>query len=259
MNDSTLCIFICIATAITLFASLGACADDAARQCQRSDDCPGDQMCRLATCVTPERDAYAAQSTSEEQTATAPAEQPDTGPVRCDSGRSPKQGELAINEVLANVPSGPEGDASGDGERDAYGDEFIEFVNRSGVKLDLYDVTVSVDGTEKHAFAGRCLPAGHGMVLFGGVPMADSGDDVQVVGIDGLGLSNSGGAISVRNPDDAVIATYDWEETRAQSHTLSPQINGSTHEWHTELSDNDALFSPGLCADGTPLSAGCTD
>ena len=34
-----------------------------------------------------------------------------------------------ITEVLAAVPSGPRGDANGDGTRDAIGDEFIELVN----------------------------------------------------------------------------------------------------------------------------------
>ena len=34
-----------------------------------------------------------------------------------------------ITEVLASVPSGPRGDANGDGLRDAIGDEFIELVN----------------------------------------------------------------------------------------------------------------------------------
>src|SRR5690606_27204449 len=34
-----------------------------------------------------------------------------------------------ITEVLFNVPSGAKGDANGDGERDATGDEFIEIAN----------------------------------------------------------------------------------------------------------------------------------
>jgi hypothetical protein len=34
-----------------------------------------------------------------------------------------------ITEILAAVPSGPRGDANGDGTRDAVGDEFIELVN----------------------------------------------------------------------------------------------------------------------------------
>jgi hypothetical protein len=42
-----------------------------------------------------------------------------------------------ITEVLYAVPTGPEGDASGDGVRDAVGDEFIEIVNPHSEPIQL--------------------------------------------------------------------------------------------------------------------------
>lgn len=52
-----------------------------------------------------------------------------------------------ITEVLAAVPSGPRGDASGDGLRDAVGDEFIELVNPHDKPIQLKGYTlVDADG-----------------------------------------------------------------------------------------------------------------
>lgn len=42
-----------------------------------------------------------------------------------------------ITEVLFNVPTGPKGDANGDGLRDAVGDEFVELINPHGKPIQL--------------------------------------------------------------------------------------------------------------------------
>jgi hypothetical protein len=244
--------------AVLTTPALTGCADGASATCERSEECPSGQMCRLTNCVSTVRDTGTGDIGSDIRTTTHPSKDDDPDqPARCQEGRSPRVGELVINEVLANVPAGPGGDANGDGDRDAFGDEFIELVNRSGDILDLYDVAVLVDGEEIYAFAGRCLPPGHGMMLFGGVPMADSRDDVQVVGIAGIGLSNSGGELVIANPSDDRISDYIWEEAPPESHTLTPQIHGTNYERHSDISPDGSLFSPGSCSDGTELTSGC--
>lgn len=65
------------------------------------------------------------------------------GPVATASAQSPVPSpHPLICEVLAAVPSGPRGDASGDGSRDAIGDEFIELVNPHDRSIQLKGYTL---------------------------------------------------------------------------------------------------------------------
>lgn len=239
-----------------------ACLPAEPGQCERSSDCRTGQLCRMTQCVTKQTDTSPPEPSVDARSNQSPVTEPpspdaDTPqPVRCEEGRPPKPGELVINEVLANVPTGLAGDANNDGERDPYADEFIEFVNGSDVMLDLHDVAVVVDDEELFSFAGRCLPVGHAIVLFGGTPLIGSPDDAQTVGVAGLGLTNSGGDISVMNPADEVVDDFSWTDAPGESHTLTPQISGDAYKPHTEMSDKN-LFSPGRCPDGKPISSGC--
>ena len=65
---------------------------------------------------------------------------------------------LIINEVLYDPPSGIEGDANGDGTREAQEDEFIEFVNLGGT-LDLSGYRVHDNAQERHVFPQGSRPA----------------------------------------------------------------------------------------------------
>lgn len=78
--------------------------------------------------------------------------------------------EVVLNEVLADPPSGSDGDANGDGTRDPDDDEFVEIYNNSPSPLDLSGFTVS-DGTGiQHTFpqgtvldpGGRSRSSGEG-------------------------------------------------------------------------------------------------
>ena len=48
-----------------------------------------------------------------------------------------------ITEALFNVPTGAKGDANGDGERDAAGDEFIEIANPHNKPINLRGYTIT--------------------------------------------------------------------------------------------------------------------
>lgn len=52
-----------------------------------------------------------------------------------------------ITEILYNVPTGTQGDANGDGDRSATGDEFIELVNPHGKPIQLKGYTIT-DGRD---------------------------------------------------------------------------------------------------------------
>ncbi len=72
---------------------------------------------------------------------------------------------LIINEVLYDPPSGIEGDANGDGIREAQEDEFIEFVNLGGT-LDLSGYTVHDNAQERHVFPQGTINSSRGRISF---------------------------------------------------------------------------------------------
>jgi hypothetical protein len=78
-----------------------------------------------------------------------------------------------ITEILYAVPSGPAGDANGDGKRDAAGDEFIELVNPHDRPINLrgYRITDRNEpdkGQLKFVFPALELPPGGVVVVFNG-------------------------------------------------------------------------------------------
>ena len=183
---------------------------------------------------------------------------------------------LIINEVLfdpASDDSGTtaiEGDANGDGTRDALQDEFIEFFNISNSPLDIsgykvYDANALSNSTPRHIFpAQTIIPAKGALVLFGGgTPTGNFGGAIVQTASEGadtgngeLNLSNSGDVITVQNTADVTTLVYNSSTTgvshsQDQSVTRSPDITGS-FALHTDVNTN-LSFSPGLKIDGATL------
>ena len=120
---------------------------------------------------------------------------------------------LIINEVLYDPPSGIEGDANGDGTREAQEDEFIEFVNLGGT-LDLSGYTVHDNAQERHIFPqGTIIPSGGVLVLFGGGnPTGAFGNAiVQTASAGILNMNNAGDFVTVYNTNGEVVLTFDIE------------------------------------------------
>jgi hypothetical protein len=118
---------------------------------------------------------------------------------------------LIINEVLYDPPSGIEGDANGDGTREAQEDEFIEFVNLGGT-LDLSGYTVHDNAQERHIFPqGTIIPSGGVLVLFGGGnPTGAFGNAiVQTASAGILNMNNAGDFVTVYNTNGEVVLTFD--------------------------------------------------
>jgi hypothetical protein len=181
-------------------------------------------------------------------------------------------GDLVVHELLVD---GTAGDANGDTTIDADQDAFVEFLNTSGVELDLFDCTITERdfgvNLPRHTFdAGDSVLAGQAVVVFGGgsadvspagafVTVADNaGDSGNLLA---LNLDPAGDIIEIRDPADAVIAglSYGSEGTAGlpdanidESITLSPQITGTAWGVHNVVAGSaTALFSPGTQADGT--------
>ena len=170
---------------------------------------------------------------------------------------------LIINEVLYDPPSGIEGDANGDGTREAQGDEFIEFVNLGGT-LDLSGYTVHDNAQERHVFPeGTILPSGGVLVLFGGGnPTGVFGNAiVQTASAGILNMNNAGDFVTVYNTNGEIVLTFDIEPlsnnpdesyTRYPDLNLEPGDDGILFYQHAGIGEAlGAFFSPGTKIDGT--------
>ena len=170
---------------------------------------------------------------------------------------------LIINEVLYDPPSGIEGDANGDGTREAQEDEFIEFVNMGG-NLDLSGYTVHDNAQERHVFPqGTILPSGGVLVLFGGGnPTGVFGNAiVQTASAGILNMNNAGDFVTLYNTNGEVILTFDIEPlsnnpnesyTRYPDLNLEPGDDGILFYQHAGIGEAlGAFFSPGTKIDGT--------
>ena len=170
---------------------------------------------------------------------------------------------LIINEVLYDPPSGTEGDANGDGTREAQEDEFIEFVNLGGT-LDLSGYTVHDNAQERHIFPqGTVLPSGGVLVLFGGGnPTGAFGNAIVQTATNGiLNMNNAGDFVTVYNPNGEVVLTFDIDplsNNPDESYSRYPDLNtepdsdGNLFYQHASIPDSGgALFSPGTKVDGT--------
>jgi hypothetical protein len=142
-----------------------------------------------------------------------------------------------ITEILYAVPGGDGGDASGDGKRDAAGDEFVELINPHDRPIQLfgYSLTDSQEpgrGQMKFTFPAFELPAGAVAVVFNGYTATWSGptgDSRTPPGATtpGLGdafvftmkatssrvaLGNSGDHVLLTAPDGVPVQRVHWSE-----------------------------------------------
>lgn len=175
---------------------------------------------------------------------------------------------LVINEVLYDP--GPErtGDANGDGNRDPYEDEFIEFVNTGALPvnaggLTIYDEQSFEQGTPRHLIPDNTIiQAGGALVVFGGgVPTGDFGGAIVQVANgynQQLNINNSGETIRVFSRGEELLrfdCTPLADDPNA-AYTRFPDITGDfTHHARIDFDDdgeNDGTsFSPGRRSDGT--------
>jgi hypothetical protein len=192
------------------------------------------------------------------QNTTASTIKPSTTNIDIIDGDSPA---VVINEFLADPPSGPPGNANGDGSRGT-DDEFVELVNMSGKDIDMsgWQISDEANGSAAHTFpAGTVLSAGQAVVVFSsGNPTGSFGGAiVQTASGGSISLKNSGDTIQLLDKDanqiDAV--TYGSEGADNESLNRDPDGTSSGFAKHSTISNASGNFSPGTQVDGTPFGS----
>ena len=171
------------------------------------------------------------------------------------------EGDLNINEVLYDVPDGPEGDTNGDGERDVSNDQFIELTNAPDAEaFDLSGYTLSdADDQVRHTFPeGTVLPGGEAVTVFGGGAPTDIPGLVQTASTGTLELDDTGDAVMLSDPDGGDVTSISYSDGSATDQSLArdPDFTGDLVEHSSIDRDGDgtadnAPFSPGFLNAGT--------
>jgi hypothetical protein len=179
-------------------------------------------------------------------------------PIFCADGTSPNPGDLRINEVHF-APNSAQDDVNCDGVTSS-DDEFIELINASDRTLNLADVTLAYDGTNRHTFNAReaCLAPGQALVFYNRnlVPLCSRdqlGGSAAVVTRSAFSMTNTSGKSIALRLDDAVIDATTYTTNSASnsnaSWTRSPDITGAFTR-HSDAPGNVGRFSVGTCLNG---------
>lgn len=199
-------------------AGIAACGDD--KDCTTNADCPSGRICRLGLCALDPNMGDGV----------ADGEVLSDVPLNCEPAVN---GELVLNEILADPPAGA--DIDGNGIPSATEDEFVEIVNVGTREVALSNVEIDVNG--KRIAAGHlCLGPNSARVVFGsgGLPsLTNTSGSVSLV-IDGTVVQNH---------------TYGSEGGRDSSLTLARQLD-PTSDWVLHEDVWGAPYSAGTCANG---------
>jgi hypothetical protein len=187
---------------------------------------------------------------------------------------------IVINEVLADPPDAPGGDANRDLTRSGSDDEFVELVNPtdtnrdiSGYQLLTRSSTSSTDTVRFTFPAGTLFPAKSAIVVFGGgAPDASNpafgGAQIFVATSSaGLSLTNSGGVVTLREPSLAIVSIFSYGGSTGlngdanQSLTRAPDagvsdVCGNFTLHTTAPGGNGQPYSPGTQINGAPFARG---
>ncbi|MEM6644867.1 MAG: lamin tail domain-containing protein [Bacteroidota bacterium] len=170
---------------------------------------------------------------------------------------------LVINEILYDPATDDsetlevEGDANGDGERDAEDDEFVEIYNTSTTEtVDISGYTISDAEQVRFTFpTSTTLGPQEGIVVFGGgTPTNIPVSTFTVSGTSTLNLSNGGDTVTLATSGGVEVDVVGYSSSSAsdQSYALNPDFTGS-YVGHLSITSNPVPFSPGR--DNTDNSA----
>ena len=164
---------------------------------------------------------------------------------------------VVISEVLADPPTGATGDANQDGQRETYGDEFIELYNAGSASVDisgwqLCDGDVELDNCFQFPSDAVIEPGSYVVLFGGGNP---SGFTVPVYTDDGTignGLKNSGEAIRLLDDTGAEVAVVAHDDWPSDQSIVRHPPDGDAFEPHKTASPTGEPFSPGRATEAEP-------
>ncbi|MFU8807389.1 MAG: hypothetical protein ACNA8W_26505, partial [Bradymonadaceae bacterium] len=118
--------FVLMFAFVAILFGAGACLQDFNHECQRASDCLEGDFCRAGQCilavgVARHSDHGSVRTGGSVFESDADADffdsnaGPTSPPLDCPDALAPTVQRLVLNEALVNVPTGPDGDANGDG------------------------------------------------------------------------------------------------------------------------------------------------
>lgn len=137
--------------------------------------------------------------------------------------------EVALNEILADPPPDPDGDANGDGVRSSGDDEFVEIMNLGPVPVDLSGWSLADSTSVRHVFpSGVVLAPGAFYVVFGGGDPAGIPSQVDVASTGTLSLNNTADGVRLLDGTGAAVDahSYGTEANADQSVLRIPDGDG---------------------------------
>lgn len=248
---------------------VSACLFQDEVQCYLSTDCVEGLFCHLGECVDfgasgPGREPFQVPASSGASDGEVGLSEPDkeeeSEPHPCPEAEPATRENLVLNEFLAFVPTGDQGDANGDGVRHAHDDEFVELVNISEETIDMTSVVIRNDSTDRFEFPPFCLQPFEAVVVFGGIepgvapPFGDGW--VSFIADSRFAYANGAGRVVVVDDQGGTIADYSYGAHPAESLNLSVELFGEDYVNHRAVHE-EGIFSPGTCADGRPFRTRC--
>jgi len=157
---------------------------------------------------------------------------------------------LLLNEIHADPAIGLEGDANGDGIRDAKEDEFIEFVNTDITAVDLSGFQLHDADAIRHIVPeGTIIQPQQAFVVFGGGTLSgDYGTALtQTASTGSLNLLNTGDEIILKDTAGVIVYAYKYQSEGGnnQSITRFPDLSIEAISTLHSTVGNFQLYSPG--------------
>jgi hypothetical protein len=172
------------------------------------------------------------------------------------------QGQVIINEFLADPLYETAGDANGDGLRDPDHDDFIELLNVGSSSVNLSGFRIRDGFAVRHTFtSGTVLAPGQALVLFGGGSPQGwfGGAQVQTASTGTLSLSQLGDEIRLENGAGSVLQSLTYGPEGGLEASLTRNPDGATAPptvlHNTPAASGGRAFSPGTRLNGVPFGA----
>lgn len=130
---------------------------------------------------------------------------------------------LDLIEILADPPTGIEGDANQDGKRDAKQDEFLEFINNTDLPIDLSRMSIYDSEALRHKIPDSTIiqPNQIYLVFGGGILARSYGEAItQSSSTKDLSLSNSGDQVIIRDSTNNVVFFYEYSSEAGDNEAL---------------------------------------